>query len=123
MNMYQATISENYYTMVYTGNKDVYWDGNDLYLSYNVIDGIAGEDEANAVNRVFPHPFEESFRVKVDGYLGGKARLFGIEGLLLAEQELLSTEVEFNVAGYSSGLYMVELSHGGKRLMLGAVKH
>ncbi len=123
MNMYHATISDNYYTMVYTGNKDVYWDGNDLYLSYNVIDGIAGEDEANAVNRVFPHPFEESFRVKVDGYLGGKARLFGIEGSLLAEQELLSTEVEFNVAGYSSGLYMVELSHGGKRLMLGAVKH
>ena len=122
LNMYHATISENYHMMVYTGNKDEYWEGNDLYLSYNVIDGIAGEDEAIAMNRVFPHPFEESFRVKVDGYLGGKARLIGIEGVVLAEQELSSAEIEFDMGGYGSGIYIVELSHGGKRLMLAAVK-
>ena len=61
--------------------------------------------------------------MKVDGYLGGKARLFSIEGAVLAERELSSTEIELDMGVYGSGIYVVELSHGGKRLILGAVKH
>ena len=123
LNMYQGTMSGDYSTLVFTGNKDVYWNGNDLYMAFGSgVNGIA-EDSDETGLRVFPHPFEESFRVKVDGYLGGKARLFSIEGAVLAERELSSTEIEFDMGVYGSGIYVVELSHGGKRLILGAVKH
>lgn len=118
----QPTMTDNASQLVCTGNKGAYWFENDLYLSYNVIDGISSEEGSAVGSRVFPHPFDESFRVKVDGFMGGRARLLCIEGSVLAERELQSNDLEFDMVGYGSGIYIVELSNGNKRMMLKAVK-
>lgn len=122
LHVFQGTMSGDYSSLVFTGNKDVYWKDNDLYMANGSGVNDIGEEDESVGNRAFPHPFNESFRVKVDGFMGGRARLLGIEGSVLAERELQSNDLEFDMVGYGSGIYIVELSNGNKRMMLKAVK-
>lgn len=118
----QPTMTDDALLLVCTGSKGPYWSDNDLYSSINLIDGMSSEEGIAVGSRVFPHPIEESFSVKVDGFVGGQARLLAIEGRVLAEQELQSNEIAFDMVGYGSGMYIIELIHGSKRLVLKAVK-
>lgn len=98
----QPTMTDDALLLVCTGSKGPYWSDNDLYSSINLIDGMSSEEGIAVGSRVFPHPIEESFSVKVDGFVGGQARLLAIEGRVLAEQELQSNEIAFDMVGYGS---------------------
>lgn len=97
---------------VYEGNVE-----SERVLRYVVVEGVGNADAGLSVFRVYPNPASGRFQVEVPA--AGYLRLLDFSGRFVMGKELPSSGVfSVEVPELAAGLYLLEFSDSGKRILL-----
>ncbi len=87
-----------------------------------VFSTITGNEESSGVElRVYPNPIENSLRIKTSNTITA-LQLRDLQGRLLETMETDKNYVDFNMASYASGVYLLHIETSGKTIIRKIVK-
>jgi hypothetical protein len=97
-------------------------EGNDEYAETEEIVEIqvevaTGLDEiAKNTIRIYPNPVERDLTIELEGNEKCMIRIYDMRGKLVLQKESNSKQEQFNLSGFSAGMYLLKLQFGEKTI-------
>lgn len=75
--------------------------------------GVKSLNFQNDDLKIYPNPNTGSFRVKIPGFISGQntvLQLYNLNGKLILQKEIYTTETEFNAMNLTQGIYLIQVN-------------
>ncbi|MCF8331073.1 MAG: T9SS type A sorting domain-containing protein [Bacteroidales bacterium] len=103
--------------------------GEGVFSAYvNSVDQIQKvEDQKPPIVNIYPNPFKDQLNIDLSGIQFNKklqVRIYGLKGRLLFEQKVSQPQINIQTGAknLSSGVYLLEISNGNKRVIKKIIK-